>query len=77
MRNMRRKMVVKEVEVLVYDAKQKKERTIKGEISKVVKEVELPEGCVAISQKVIDEKEVVYKMTPETYIKNATMEVIE
>lgn len=74
MRNQRKKLNVKEVEVKVYDTINKVEKTIKGTFSEVENGVEFPEGCIFISEEVISEKEVVYKMTPQEFVKHATIE---
>lgn len=74
MRNLRKKLNVKEVEVVVYNTKTKKEETISGTVSEVESGIQLPEGCVQLSEKVISEKEVVYKMSPQDFVRHATIE---
>lgn len=74
MRNIRKKLNVKEVVALVYDTASKTEKTIKGTVSQVELELEIPEGCVFISEEVVSEKEVTYKMTPQEFVKHATIE---
>jgi hypothetical protein len=74
MRNIRKTMKVKEVEVRFYDTKDKLEKLIETTVSEVESGVQLPEGCVMISEKVLSEKEVTYKMTPQNFVKHATIE---
>lgn len=74
MRNIRKTMKVKEVEVKVYDTRDKLEKLIEATVSEVESGVQLPEGCVLISEKVVSEKEVTYKMTPQEFVKHATIE---
>jgi hypothetical protein len=74
MRNIKKTMMVKEVELKVYDTRDKLEKLIETTVSEVESRAQLPEGCVLISEKVISEKEVVYKMTPQDFVKYATIE---
>lgn len=74
MRNIRKKLHVKEVKVTVYDTTDKLEKLIEGTVSEVENGIELPEGCVKISEEVVSEKEVTYKMTPQEFVKHATIE---
>ena len=71
MRNIRKTLKVKEVLVTVYDTVEKCEKTIESTISEVETEPRLPENCIVISIEVVEEKEVVYKMTPNEFVKHA------
>lgn len=76
MRNIRKKLHVKEVKVKVYDTADKLEKLIEGAVSEVESELAIPEGCVIIqgTEEVVSEKEVTYKMTPQEFVKHATIE---
>lgn len=73
MRNIKKSIKVREVEVVMYDRVKKEERAEKFTVSEVEKLPALPENCVLIEQNDIPgtEKEVVYSMTPETFVKHA------
>jgi hypothetical protein len=73
MRNIKKKITVRDMEVTMYDRVKKEERTETFKVSAVEKLPALPENCILIEQKVIPgtEKEVVYSMTPETFVANA------
>ena len=73
MRNIKKSIKVREVEVVMYDRVAKEERAETFKVSEVEKLPALPENCVLIEQKEIpgSEKEVVYSMTPETFVKHA------
>ena len=73
MRNIRKTIKVKEVQVMVYDTKDKLEKLIEATISEVENGAQIPEGCVMVSEKVLSEKEVIYKMTPQEFVKHATI----
>jgi hypothetical protein len=66
-------MKVKTVECTIYDRTTKQERVETIKVSEVEKQPELPENCVLLDSKVIEEKEVVYSMSPETFVKHATI----
>ena len=74
MRNIRKKLIVKEVKVMAYDTVEKVEKILIGIVSEVEKGIELPENYVLISEEVVSEKKVVYKMTPLEFVKHATIE---
>lgn len=76
MRNIRKILKVKEVKVMVYDSSDKLEKLIEGTVSEVESELAIPEGCVIIpgTEEVVSEKEVVYKMTPQEFVRHATIE---
>lgn len=74
MRTIKKTLKVKEVEAVIYDTVVKQERTVNLTVTEIEKEMKLPQDCVLISSKVIDEKEVVYKMSPLDFIKFATIE---
>ena len=76
MRNIRKKLNVKDVRVKVYDTADKLEKIVEGRISEVESELTIPEGCVIIpdTEEVLSEKEVTYKMTPQEFVKYATLE---
>lgn len=76
MRNIRKKLNVKDVRVKVYDTADKLEKIVEGKISEVESELAIPEGCVIIpeTEEVLSEKEVTYKMTPKEFVKYATIE---
>lgn len=75
MRNIRRKLKVRDIEVTVYDSAEKKEKTITASLSEVEEGVKVPEGCAVISEKVINEREVIFRMSPQTFVEHA--EIIE
>jgi len=74
MRNIRKTMKVREVQVMVYDIKDKLEKLIEATVPEVENCIQLPKGCVMISEKVVSEKEVTYKMTMKEFVKHATIE---
>jgi hypothetical protein len=75
MRNIKKTIKVREVEVVMYDRVAKEERTETFKVSEVEKLPSLPENCILVEQKDVpgSEKEVVYSMTPETFVKHATI----
>lgn len=74
MRSIKKTLRVKEVQLTVYDTIAKSEKVINTTVSEVEKGAELPEGCVLVSAMVTGEKEVTYKMTPQDFVKHATIE---
>jgi hypothetical protein len=72
MRNIKKSIKVCEVECTIYDRVAKEERTIKMNIAEIDKSPDLPENCILIERKTIAEKEVVYKMSPDVFVKYAT-----
>jgi hypothetical protein len=73
MRNLKKKIKVQEVECVLYDRIVKEERTEKFTVAEVQKMPKLPENCILVEQRVLSEKEVVYSMTPETFVEHATI----
>lgn len=75
MRTIKKTIKVHQVEVVIYDRKTKEERTETYMVSEGTERPPIPEGCVRIEQKAIPgtEKEVVYTMSPETFMKHATI----
>lgn len=74
MRNIRKTMKVKEVQLTVYDTILKTEQVIETTVTEAGENANIPEGCVLISAKTLNEKEVTYKMTPQEFVKYATIE---
>lgn len=76
MRNIIKKLNVKDVRVKVYDTTDKREKAVVGRITEVESELAIPEGCVIIpnTEKVLSEKEFTYKMTPQEFVRHATIE---
>jgi len=77
MRNQRKKLKVREIKVTVYDTIKKLEKVINVTVSEVEDGAELPEGCIFISEEIVSETEVVYKMTPQEFVKHATIEKVK
>jgi hypothetical protein len=73
MRNIRKSIKVREVECLIYDRTAKAERAEIVKVAEVEEMPKLPENCILIEQKVLSEKEVVYSMTPGTFVAHATI----
>jgi hypothetical protein len=73
MRNIKKKIKVNSVAVVMYDRVKKEERTETITVSEVEKLPPLPENCVLIEQNIVEgsEKELVYSMTPEEFVKHA------
>lgn len=74
MRNIKKTLKVKEVQMVVYDTVKKCETVLSCKLSEAEKEPQIPEGCVLVSVSVISEKEVTYKMTPQDFVKYAAIE---
>lgn len=73
-RHFRRILKVQNLEIRVYDTRDKLEKLIYVDRSEVVKSTPLPEGCVFVSEKIIGEQKVLYKMSPEDFVKYAKAE---
>lgn len=73
MRKIKKTIKVCDVEVLFYDRAAKEEKTEIMQVSELEKKPSLPEHCLLIKQVEIPntEKEVVYSMTVEDFIKHA------
>jgi hypothetical protein len=74
MRNIKKKILVQEVECTMYDKKAKKEITEVFTVAEVAEMPPIPETCVLLEKKVLSEKEVVYTLTPAAFVANATIE---
>jgi len=74
MRKKRVKVLVQEIEVTVYDSNKKEEKTFTAEKPVSMEKLPLAKGVVEISSKILGEREVVYSMSGEDFIKHATIE---
>jgi hypothetical protein len=77
MRNIKKKIKVREVECVLYDRASKEERKQVFKVPETQEQPTLPENCVLLEQRTLSEKEVSYSMTPETFIEHATADVAE
>jgi hypothetical protein len=73
MRTIKKSITVKTVEQTLYNRTAKLETTRTFNVSEAENEPTLPENCVLLEQKTVSEKEVVYQMSPETFVKHATI----
>lgn len=73
MRNIKKTIKVRKVALTIYDRVAKEERTMTLIVPEVHKVPEIPHNCVLIEEKVVEEKEVVYSMSPETFVEHATI----
>jgi hypothetical protein len=73
MRNIKKKIKVREIECTFYDRAAKKEVTGKFLVPETANAPDLPENCVLLDQKTLFEKTVVYSMTPEKFIEHAVI----
>lgn len=73
MRNLRKTLKVRDLKIKYYDPSDKLEKLLETTVSEVENEVELPRGCVKLSEQVLSEREVVFRMTPQTFVKHATI----
>lgn len=74
MRTIRKPIKVREYEQVLYNRESKEEMTVTIKVTEVEAFPLPPENCVILEQTKLSEKEVVYTMTPETYVKYATVE---
>jgi hypothetical protein len=65
---------VQKIERALYDRKEKKEITDTATLATGGDMPDLPENCILLEQKVLEEKEVTYKMDAATFFKYATIE---
>jgi hypothetical protein len=72
MRNIKKKITVKTVVRYYYDRTTKEEKSDTVEIAEDQEAPALPPNCFLIENEAIYEKQVVYTMSPETFIKYAT-----
>ncbi len=72
MRNIKKSINVKTVVRYLYDRAAKQEITDTVTVADSAEMPPLPENCVLIEQQTVSEKEVVYTMTPQTFLAHAT-----
>lgn len=73
MRNIKKTIKVRKMNITVYDRVAKEERTITVIVPEVHKTPEIPHNCVLIEEAIVEEKEVTYSMSPETFVEHATI----
>lgn len=74
MRAIKKKVAVREIIRYFYDRNEKIEKTDTVTVAEFETEPALPANCILIEKQTISEKTVVYSMTPEVFLKNATIE---
>jgi hypothetical protein len=73
MRTIKKTIKVQEIQCTIYDRVNKKESVATYIVPETHSLPETPDNCVLLESKVLSEKEVIYVMSPETFIEHATI----
>lgn len=75
MRTIKKTITVKTIEQTIYNRTTKVEEVKKFDVAEFQETPTAEPDCVVLDTKVLEEKEIVYTMSPETFFKNATLEL--
>lgn len=77
MRNIKKRITTKTIVRYFYDRAAKDEKSDTVTVSEYQAAPELPENCILIECQTVSENETTYTMTPETFMKYATIDTGE